>query len=83
MESSTQSAESAALVADIDHPTPNGVWARAYETFGDEGKALHWMQTPRDIFGGYSPAQLVASGSVESQRQVMKVLIRIDYGVFS
>ena len=49
MESLTQSAESAALVADIDHPTPNGVWARAYETFGDEGKALHWMQTPRDI----------------------------------
>jgi uncharacterized protein (DUF2384 family) len=41
------------------------------------------MDTPRDIFGGRSPQDLVATGNAAEQRHVLEVLLRIDYGVFS
>jgi len=37
----------------------------------------------RDIFGGQSPQDLVATGNAAEQRRVLEVLLRIDYGVFS
>ena len=51
--------ESEQLTAELDHPDANSIWARAVETFGDEAKARHWMNAPRDIFGGRSARQLV------------------------
>ena len=54
---------------------------RAVEVFGDENKARSWMDTPRDIFGGRSPQDLVATGEAAAQRRVLEVLLRIDYGV--
>ena len=71
------------LAAQLDHPSANSVWSRALEVFGDEGTARSWMDFPRDIFGGRSPRDLVATGEPEEQRQVLEVLIRIDYGVFA
>ena len=71
------------LAAQLEHPTANSVWARALEVFGDEAKARSWMETPRDIFGGQSPQDLVATGDASAQRRVLEVLLRIDYGVFS
>ena len=52
-------------------------------TFGDEAKARHWMNNPRDIFEDRSPRELVDTGDTAEQRRVLTVLIRIDYGAFS
>ena len=41
------------------------------------------MKTPRDLFGGRAPQELVESGDAAEQRRVLEVLLRIDYGVFS
>jgi len=51
--------------------------------FGEETKARSWMNTPRDIFGGRAPQDLVATGDPAEQRHVLEILIRIDYGVLS
>jgi putative toxin-antitoxin system antitoxin component (TIGR02293 family) len=71
------------LAAQLEHPTAHSIWNRALEVFGDEVKARSWMNAPRDIFGGRSPQELVASGHAAEQRRVLEVLLRIDYGVVS
>ena len=71
------------LTAQIEHPSPQVIWSRAVEVFGDEDKARSWMNTPRDIFGGRSPQDLSTCGNEEEQRRVLRVLIRIEYGVLS
>lgn len=70
------------LAAQLQHPSANAIWKRALEVFGDEANAHTWMNAPRDIFGGRSPQELVATGDAAEQRRVLEVLIRIDYGVF-
>jgi uncharacterized protein (DUF2384 family) len=75
--------EAEQLSADLANPDANSIWARALETFGDEAKARHWMNAPRDIFDGRSPRELIESGDPSQQRRVLTILIRIDYGVFS
>jgi hypothetical protein len=71
------------LAGQLEYPSPNSIWSRALEASGDEAKARSWMDTPRDIFGGRSPQDLVATGDAADQRRVLEVLLRIDYGVFS
>jgi uncharacterized protein (DUF2384 family) len=71
------------LAGQLQHPTSALIWSRALEVFGDEVKARSWMDTPRDIFDGLSPRELAESGDASQQRQVLEVLLRIDYGVFS
>lgn len=71
------------LAAQLKHPNASLIWSRALEVFGDEAKARSWMNAPRDILGGRSPDELVATGDVTEQRRVLEVLLRIDYGVFS
>lgn len=71
------------LAAEFEHPSSAAIWSRAVEIFGDDTTARDWMQTPRDIFGGRSPKELLESGDPQQQRRVIEVLIRIDYGVFS
>jgi putative toxin-antitoxin system antitoxin component (TIGR02293 family) len=71
------------LAAQLEHPDASAVWGRALEVFGDESTARNWMNTPREVFGGRSPQDLVASGNNDEQRLVLEVLLRIDYGVFS
>ena len=80
---SYQPTESEQLTAELDHPEASAIWMRALDTFGDEATAKHWMNAPRDIFGGRSARQLVDSGEAAEQRRVLTALIRIDYGVFS
>lgn len=77
------SASAEQLTAELEHPNPTTIWNRALDVFGDEAKARSWMNTARDIFGGRTPADLVATGSTAEQRRVLTVLLRIDYGVFS
>jgi uncharacterized protein (DUF2384 family) len=83
MDSSPSPTPAEQLAAELDHPSANSVWSRALEVFGDEAIARSWMDSRRDIFGGRSPQDLVATGDPAQQRQVLEVLIRIDYGVFS
>ena len=71
------------LAAQLARPSANTIWNRAVEVFGDEGKARSWLTTPRDLFGGRTPEELVQSGDPAAQRRVLEVLLRIDYGVFS
>jgi len=71
------------LAEELAHPNANAIWERALEIFGDEGRARSWMKTPRDLFDGRAPEELVQSGDPAAQRRVLEVLIRIDYGVFS
>ena len=71
------------LAAQLEHPNASSIWSRALEVFGDEAKAKSWMESPRDIFDGQSPHDLVSSGDPSAQRRVLEVLLRIDYGVFS
>jgi uncharacterized protein (DUF2384 family) len=71
------------LAGQLEHPTANSIWSRALEVFGDAAKARSWMGASRDIFGGRSPQDLVATGDAAEQRRVLEVLLRIDYGVFS
>lgn len=51
MGSSHHPTESEQLTAELEHPDANSIWARALDTFGDEGTARHWMNSARDIFG--------------------------------
>ena len=71
------------LAEELAHPNANAIWNRALEIFGEEAKARSWMNTPRDLFDGRTPEELVQSGDAAEQRRVLEVLIRIDYGVFS
>ena len=71
------------LAAQLEHPAAQAIWTRAVEVFGDESKARSWMNTPRDIFAGQSPEDLVATGHADAQRRVLEILLRIDYGVVS
>jgi uncharacterized protein (DUF2384 family) len=71
------------LAAQLERPDADAIRSRAVEVFGDEVKASSWMTTPRSIFDGRTPEELVASGSPAEQRKVLEVLLRIDYGVFS
>ena len=71
------------LAAQLERPNASAIWNRALEVFGEEAKARSWMKTPRDVFGGRAPEELVESGDSAEQRRVLEVLLRIDYGVFS
>ena len=71
------------LAEELKHPNANAIWDRAIEIFGDESKTRSWMTTPRDLFGGHTPEDLIESGDPADQRRVLEILIRIDYGVFS
>jgi putative toxin-antitoxin system antitoxin component (TIGR02293 family) len=70
------------LAEEVNHPDATAIWNRAVEIFGEEAKARSWMTTPRDLFGGRAPEELVESGDPAEQRRVLEILIRIDYGVF-
>ena len=49
------------------------------ETFGDEAKALHWLNRPSHLWGGKTPADILITAPEEVERE----LIRIDHGIFS
>jgi putative toxin-antitoxin system antitoxin component (TIGR02293 family) len=71
------------LAEELAHPNAKAIWNRALEIFGDEAKTRSWMKTPRDLFEGRTPEELLQSGDPTAQRRVLEILIRIDYGVFS
>jgi uncharacterized protein (DUF2384 family) len=67
----------------LAHPSPEIIWARAREVFGDKDKARRWMQTALPILDGSTPEQYALSLDDEKQREVLTVLGQIDYGIYS
>jgi uncharacterized protein (DUF2384 family) len=67
----------------LDQPTPEIIWARAVEVFGNEELARGWMQTPLPILDQHTPEQYAKSQDKHRQREVLAVLGRIDYGLFT
>ena len=56
------------------------ITAHAFAVFGDRERAMDWLRTPNHLFGGESPEEYARSGGLE---EVEKILVRIEYGVFS
>jgi uncharacterized protein (DUF2384 family) len=67
--------------AQMESPTPETLWARAHEVFGDEQKAKSWMQSRRAIFDSNSPEELALSGDADQMRKVLVILGRIENGI--
>ena len=67
----------------LEHPSSEAIWQRAVEVFGSEELARKWMQTPLPILGQSTPEQYSSSGDAAKQREVLAILGRIDYGMFS
>ena len=67
--------------AQMEHPTPEILRARAHEVFGDEQKARSWMQSRRAIFDWHSPEELAISGDADQMRKVLVILGRIENGI--
>jgi putative toxin-antitoxin system antitoxin component (TIGR02293 family) len=55
--------------------------ARAVETFGDPRQALAWLTDELGILGGRAPVDLL--DTEEGAQEVVRILGRIDHGVYS
>ncbi len=65
------------------HPSTESIWARAIEIFDGEELAREWMNTPMPLLENHTPQQYADSGDAGRQRQVLTILARIDYGMYS
>ncbi len=58
------------------------IFSRAIEVLGTREKASHWlMNSPNDALGGAVPASILDTSTGE--REVLAILDRIEYGVYS
>jgi len=57
---------------------PDQIRKHAFDTFGTEAKALHWLHRPNHIFGGKTPIEALAT----DPHTVEEELVRIDHGIF-
>ena len=60
---------------------PEVVRRRALEVFGDEDKAGEWLTTRSCALGGQTPIDLLTRA--EGEGEVLRILERIERGVFS
>ena len=67
----------------MEHPTPEAIHSRALEVFDGVELAREWLDTPLMILAGKTPAECAASGDNEQMREVLRILTRIDYGMYS
>lgn len=54
---------------------------RAIEVFGSEAKAEGWMREPHRLLGLRRPIDVI--GTPDGTEEVITILGRIEYGVFS
>jgi putative toxin-antitoxin system antitoxin component (TIGR02293 family) len=54
---------------------------RAIDVFGNEAKALRWLNAPRPQFNDRSPLSIIDTD--EGYEEVMCMLLRIAHGVYS
>jgi uncharacterized protein (DUF2384 family) len=56
----------------------HSVLAHAFETFGSQEKADHWLRRPNRLFNGRAPLEVI-----ESDPQAVEIeLTKIDHGVY-
>jgi uncharacterized protein (DUF2384 family) len=67
----------------LEHPTAEIIRARAVEIFGKDELAAEWLRTPLPILDGCTPEQYALSEDIAKRREVLIILGRIDYGMFS
>jgi uncharacterized protein (DUF2384 family) len=67
----------------LEHPSPEIIRARAVEIFGSEDLATKWMRTPLPLLNQSTPEQYAVSQDLAKQREVLIILGRIDYGMYS
>ena len=67
----------------LEHPTAGFIWSRAVEAFGGEELAKKWMETSLPVLDRRTPQQCADSGGAAKQREVLMILARIEYGMFS
>jgi uncharacterized protein (DUF2384 family) len=49
-----------------------------FDTFGEEAKAVHWLNRPNPLFAGKTPAEALET----DPESVEQELTRIDHGIF-
>ena len=54
---------------------------KATQIFGTQEKAVKWLKAPNQVLGGITPVQAMSSRF--GAEEVMDILGRIEYGVFS
>ncbi len=74
---------SAELAYQLAHPSGEMIWSRAIEVFGGEELAKKWVETPLPILDHQTPRHCADSGDAAKQREVLMILNRIDFGMFS
>jgi len=57
------------------------ILAQARSTFGDAGRALHWLRTKQQRLGGVAP--LALAGTEQGAHLVEEQLVQIDEGYFA
>jgi len=67
----------------MEHPSPEAIWSRAVEIFDGEQLAREWMDHPLPLLEDHTPQEYADSGDAGKQRQVLTILARLDYGMFS
>ena len=56
-------------------------YSKATEIFGSEENAVKWLKTPNKVLDGITPVQAMSSRF--GAEEVMDILTRIEYGVYS
>lgn len=67
----------------LRHPSAGVIWERAVEVFGNEDLARRWTRTPLSILDQRTPEQYSLSEDKGKRTEVLVILGRIDYGMFS
>ncbi len=71
------------LAFQLERPSREIIWSRAVEVFGGDELAKKWMETALPILDQQTPQQYTDSEDAAKQREVLMILTRIDYGMFS
>jgi uncharacterized protein (DUF2384 family) len=71
------------LAYQLEHPSREIIWARAAEVFGGAELATKWMETELPALDRQTPQQYADSGDAAKLREVLMILTRIDFGMFS
>jgi putative toxin-antitoxin system antitoxin component (TIGR02293 family) len=56
-------------------------YEKAKEIFGSQENAVKWLKSPNSVLGGITPVEAMSSRF--GAEEVMDILGRIEYGVFS
>ena len=64
-----------------EHPSEEFVRRYAAQVLGDANRSQVWLDSEIPALGLATPTSLLQAGDEASLRRVLKVLVRLDYGV--